>query len=98
VFHTKGISIVTTTAMSLIAVILLALLLGLNSGHSSRVRSAWSEWYQNPTAEKKKNLDLVVSRVSREYNQYRICLVIFLFADGYVIYRLFVSRKRAMQA
>lgn len=97
VSHTKAVSIVATTATSLIAIILVALLLALNSGHSLRVRSAWSEWYENPTAERKKDLDLVVSRVDREYDLYRIGLVIFLFLDSYAIYRSFVSRKRGTE-
>jgi hypothetical protein len=97
VSHTKAVSIITTAATSLIAIILLTLFLALNPGHSLRVRSAWSEWYLNPTAEKKKDLDLVVLRVNREYNLYRLGLIIFLSVDSYVIYRSFVSRKRTTQ-
>jgi hypothetical protein len=47
---TKVISLITTAVAALAGTTLLALLLALNSGHSSRVRSAWSEWYLNPTA------------------------------------------------
>jgi hypothetical protein len=97
VFPIKAASLVMITVTSIVGTALLALLLGLNSGHSSRVRLAWSEWSQNPTVENKKHLDVIEAKVEREYDLYRVSLFGFILLDGYLGYRSFVWRKRAMQ-
>ena len=95
---TKVISLITTAVAALSGTILLALLLALNPGHSSRVRSAWSEWYLHPTAENKKHLDLVETKVNREYNFYRLELLAVILLNGYIVYRSFLWYRRSTQS
>jgi hypothetical protein len=97
VFHTKAVSLILTIVTTAIGVALLAVLLGLNPGHSFRVRSAWLEWYQSPTAENKKRLEIAEKRSENEYNVYRIVVAAFMFADGYLVYRSLTWNKRAVR-
>jgi hypothetical protein len=97
VSHTRAVSLILTIVTTAIGVALLAVLLGLNPGHSFRVRSAWLDWYQSPTAENKKRLDIAEERSEKEYNVYRVFVTAFIFADGYLVYRSLTSNKRAIR-
>ncbi len=96
-FHTKAVSLLPTIMTTAIGVVLFAVLLGLNPGHSFRVRSAWLDWYHSPTAENKKRLETAEKRSENEYNVYRIVVAAFIFADGYLVYRSVTWKKRAIR-
>mgnify|MGYP001594460801 CR=1 FL=1 len=91
---TRRTAMSVATLLVAVELALITILLNLNTGHSTRVRSAWSRWHASPTAENKQILDGVARAVWKEYTAFGTVLVIVILLDGYAIFRFYVAKIR----